>query len=115
MNFNIPQFNPPDIKFKDDADTISEELIKAVNEFNRNLDEKYEVGIMLASFGQKITISVTGIGYQGDKLIKFIGYSLDNGSPVELLQHVSQLNFLLISVPRENPEEPKKEIGFIKG
>ncbi|TKC14355.1 DUF6173 family protein [Robertmurraya kyonggiensis] len=101
------------IKFKDDANTIAEDLIIAVTKFNLELDDNHEVGVMLASFGQTITVNITGIGYQGSKLIKFTGFLVDGGSPVELLQHVSQLNFLLISLPRENPEEPKKNIGFI--
>ncbi|WP_306010448.1 DUF6173 family protein [Bacillus sp. MMSF_3328] len=110
-------FNPPNldnIKFKDDADTIAEELHSAANEFQSKLDENHEVGVMLASFGQTITVNITGIGYKGKKLIKFIGNLADNGTPVELLQHVSQLNFLLVSLPKETPEEPKKTIGFIQ-
>jgi ABC-type hemin transport system substrate-binding protein len=100
-------------KFKDDANTIVEELIEAVNEYNKSLDEKHEAGVMLASFGQSVTVNITGIGYKGAKLIRFTGYS-ESGAPVELLQHVNQLNFLMVSLPRESTEEPKKQIGFIE-
>jgi hypothetical protein len=71
------------------------------------------MGCVLASFGQTVTVKITGIGYQGAKLIKFKGFITDTNAPVELLQHVSQLNFLLISLQRENTEEPKKTIGFL--
>jgi hypothetical protein len=106
-------WNQLPIKFKDDADTIAEDLIEAANEFQSSLDEDREAGAMLASFGQTVTVYITGIGYKGGKLIKFIGYLADEGTPVELLQHVSQINFLLVSLPRQNPEEPKRPIGFI--
>lgn len=116
MNFNNDFMNniATNIKFKDDANTIAEEILTAVNTYNRNLDEDHEVGVMLASFGQTVSVNITHVGYQGSKLIKFKGFLSDNGTPVELLQHVSQLNFLLISLEREHKEEPKKAIGFIQ-
>lgn len=123
MNFNFPDIRKNveaigamnmQMKFKDDADTIAEHLIQAANDYNSNLDDQHEVGVMLASFGQTITVNITGIGYQGEKLIKFKGHLADSGSPVELLQHVSQINFLLVSLPKQEPEQPKKTIGFIR-
>lgn len=39
----------------------------------------------------------------------FKGYV--NGRMSTLIQHVSQLNFLLTSVPKE-PDKPKRKIGF---
>ncbi|MET3291228.1 hypothetical protein EDM56_11425 [Brevibacillus fluminis] len=108
--FNMPEIQ--DIKLKDDAETIAQELYNATLDYHHQLDADHEVGLMLASFGQAITVNITGIGHVGTNLIKFIGF-LDNGNPVELLQHVNQINFLLISVKKVNPEEPKKKIGFI--
>jgi hypothetical protein len=63
--------------------------------YNTSLDQDHEVGIMLASFGQTVTVNITGIGYQGTKLIKFKGFLAATNTPVELLQHVSQLGFLI--------------------
>ena len=102
------------IKYKDDANTIAGYIVKAVNQYNSRLDEDYEVGLMLASFGQTVTVNIKAIGYEGAKLIRFIGNINGTGAPVELFQHVSQLNFLLISLPRHNREEPKQQIGFIQ-
>lgn len=101
------------MKYKDDANTIAADIVKAVNHFNSRLDDDYEVGLMLASFGQTVTVNISAIGYEGAKLIRFIGNINGTGAPVELFQHVSQLNFLLISLPRHNKEVPKKQIGFI--
>ncbi|EPM4183574.1 MULTISPECIES: DUF6173 family protein [Klebsiella] len=41
----------------------------------------------------------------------FIG-QLEDGSPVELIQHVNQINILLIKKKRLNPDEAKRPIGF---
>lgn len=102
------------IKFKGDSDTIVDDLISAINSYNENLDDSEEVAVMLTSFGQSLTVQIEKIGYVGSKLIKFKGYIVDNESPVELLQHVSQLNFLLVSVKRVDTSVPKKVIGFTK-
>ncbi|MDX8366792.1 DUF6173 family protein [Cytobacillus sp. IB215665] len=106
--------NFPSIKFKDYAGAIAEDILSSVNEYNRQLDNEHEAGVMLASFGQTITVSITGVGNIGAKLVKFTGNLADTGAPAELIQHVSQLNFLLVALRRENPEEPKKQIGFIQ-
>ena len=44
-------------------------------------------------------------------MIVFYG-ELEDGSRVELLQHLSQLNLLLVAVKRPHPEEPRRVIGF---
>ena len=44
-------------------------------------------------------------------MIVFYG-ELEDGSRVELVQHLSQLNLLLVAVKRSNPEEPRRVIGF---
>ena len=86
-------------------------LISWINEFHRDLDDEYEVGGQLASFGRFIEFHFTDISYWNPSLISFIG-RLEDGSPVELVQHVSQINILLIKKKRLNPEEPKRPIGF---
>lgn len=97
-----------------DAAQIANQVAAVVNAYNRNLNPDEEVGLMLTSFGQTITVNITGIGFIGTRLILFKGYLTSNNAPVELLQHVTQLNFLLISLKRENPQEEKKHIGFMR-
>jgi hypothetical protein len=65
----------------------------------------------LVSFGQTITFSVTDIGYNNPSLIVFQGVTED-GKRLELIQHVTQISFLLMAVKRKNPDEPKRKIGF---
>jgi hypothetical protein len=95
------------------ADQFCQRLIETINEFDKRLDQEHEVGMKLVTFGQAIKFHVHAIGYTNPSLIRFYGV-LEDGSPVELIQHVSQISFLLMAVKRLNPEEPKKQIGFTK-
>lgn len=82
-----------------------------VNDFHRELEDDYEVAGQLVNFGQEVTFSFTGIGYFNPSLIRFFGEKAD-GSPIELIQHVSQISVMLIKQPRAHLEEPKRPIGF---
>jgi len=93
------------------ADEFHNRLICWINDFHRELDNEHEVGGQLASFGRSIEFHFTDISYWNPSLISFIG-QLEDGSPVELVQHVSQINVLLIKKKRLSPEEPKRPIGF---
>ena len=92
------------------ADYQYEIICKNIEEFQDSLDDDHEVGIQLASFGQSILLNVIDIGYSNPCLIHFYGYY--NGNKAHLIQHVNQLSFLLISVPKSDPEKPAKRIGF---
>jgi hypothetical protein len=67
--------------------------------------------VRLVSFGQAVVFRLHDIGYSNPSLISFVGVTED-GDPVELIQHVSQISILLTRLPRQNPEEPRKPIGF---
>ena|SRR5690554_6310566 len=93
------------------ADKFYEHLIEYIKEFDDQLDQEYEVGVRLVSFGQSIQFAVREIGYCNPKLICFYG-ELEDGSQVQLIQHVNQISFLLLAVKRKNPAQPKRPIGF---
>jgi hypothetical protein len=69
------------------------------------------VGVRLVSFGQSVTFHLENIGYWNPSLISFSGFT-ENGEPVELIQHVSQISVLLVKVKRKDLSKPKKPIGF---
>jgi hypothetical protein len=102
---------PPIPKNQNLADEFHRRLFCWINDFHRDLDEQHEVGGQLASFGKNIEFHFTNIGYWNPSLISFVGV-LEDGSPVELVQHVSQINVLLIKKRRTQPDEPKRPIGF---
>lgn len=87
------------------------EIVKCyIKEFQAGLDDKHDVGILLTNFGSSILMNVTEVGFEDPSLMIFKGYV--NGNMSTLIQHVSQLNFLLTSVPKA-PDVPKRKIGFI--
>ncbi len=92
------------------ADRQYEILCEYIKEFQDELDNDHEVCIQLASFGQSILMQVTDIGYANPSLITFDGYV--NGQHCQLIQHVNQLSFLLMSSPKAEPEKPPRRIGF---
>lgn len=92
------------------ADTQFEILKKHIQEYEKTLDSSHEVGIMLTNFGQSITMQVVEISYEESVIMVFKGYI--NGKMSTLIQHVSQLNFLLTSVEKE-PNKEKHPIGFV--
>lgn len=96
---------------KELASEFHKRLVEYINEFDSKLDQEHEVGMRLVSFGQSIQFAVRDIGYYNPKLICFYG-ELDNGSKVQLIQHVNQISFLLLALPRANPSQPKRPIGF---
>ena len=82
-----------------------------INEFDKSLNQEQEIGIKLVHFGQSIQFAVHNLGYYDPKLICFYG-AMPDGSPVQLIQHVNQINFLLTTLQRKDPEKPKNPIGF---
>ena len=104
---------PPPLIPKDNnlASEFHKCLINWINEFHKSLDEEFEVGARLVNFGQSITFHIDDIGYWDPSLISFQGIT-ENGEPVELVQHVSQISVLLVKMKRQNIDEPKRPIGF---
>ena len=92
------------------ADYTHELIMDEVRAFESGLDNNHEVGVKLAAFGQSITLSVTDIGYANPSTLYFYGFVGDQKAT--LIQHVSQLNFLLVAVPKADPEKPARRIGF---
>jgi hypothetical protein len=93
------------------ASEFYKRLASWISAFDAKLDQAHEVGVRLVSFGQNITFHLGNIGYSNPSLISFSGVTED-GSPVELIQHVSQISVLLMRVPRKDPTAPKRPIGF---
>ena len=86
-------------------------LVKLINDFDNTLDPQHEVGVRLVSFGKALTFHLDSMGCWNPSLIFFHGMT-EQGEPVELIQHVTQISILLMKVPRKNPDAPKKPIGF---
>lgn len=97
-------------------ENLASEFCKRLNtyceQFDKELDPEHEVGARLVTYGQAVEIYVDGIDGWDPSLIRFHGVRADEKSPVQLIQHVSQISFLLIALPKKNPEGPKEPFGF---
>jgi len=95
------------------AQIVAENLYQEIINYQSNLTETEDVAMMVVKFNESITILVDSIGYIGYNLVRFGGKD-SSGKPLELIQHVSQLNFLLTVVQKPVPEVPKRKIGFVQ-
>lgn len=93
------------------ANIFYEQLVDEIKNFDNSLDDEYEVGVKLITYGNTYQFYLTDIGYHNPYLIYFYG-ELSDGSPIQLIQHVSQINFVLIKLKKQDPEKPKRKIGF---
>ena len=93
------------------ASEFYKRLVKWISDFDKSLDNEHEVGVRLVNFGQTVIFHLQDIGYWNPSLLSFMG-STDKGEPVVLIQHVSQISILLMKLKRQNPEKPKRPIGF---
>jgi len=91
------------------AHTMYEAIAKVIDHFQQKLGDDEEVGACLTSFGQQITIRVTFVGFQDPHLMVFYGTGPD-GNEVQLLQHTSQVNLMLVPVPAKSL--PARRLGF---
>lgn len=94
------------------AKQIAYNLYDEIIKYQESLPDSEDVIMMLVQFNQSILIRVTQIGYIGYNLICFFGEDT-SGKPLELIQHIQQLNFLLNVAPKPEPNVPKRQIGFV--
>ena len=83
------------------ADWKYKKIKEQIKQFEDGLDNDHEIAICLASFGTAIKMAVHDIGFQNP-----------DDQEAQLIQHMSQLNFLLLAVPKPNPAAPPRRIGF---
>lgn len=99
------------IQIESTAEKVAQNIYNAIIEYQNNLPDPNDVALKVVQFNESTIIMVDSIGYIGYNLVKFVGQD-SNGNPLELIQHVSQLNFLLMVVPKPVPTAPKRPIGF---
>ncbi len=94
------------------ADTVYEHLVTLINEFEAKLPNDKQAGGRLVAFHDTV-FSIDDIGYWNPNIIIFKG-TMNDGSFVQLVQHTTQLNLLLVAVPRtDDTSKPRRKIGFL--
>ena len=92
------------------ASDMYKRIVMLIHDFEADMPEDLQAGGCLVSSGN-ITFSIQDVGYWDPNMIVFYG-ELSDGSKVELVQHLSQVNLLLVAVKRSDPETPRRVIGF---
>lgn len=95
---------------KSPAEWAYERLILYIQNFEEQLDNTQEVAMGFAG-GDVGILRIEGIGYFDPDLVTFYGTD-DEGTKTQLIQHVSQLNVMLIALPAEEEIEEPDRIGF---
>ena len=98
-----PQMNPSKWAY--------ERLEDLIKEFEADLDDTHEVGLKIVSLGNVGIYYVQEISYWSPHILIFHCLA-ENGAKATLIQHYSQMNFLLISLPKLNPQEKARRVGF---
>ena len=104
---------PPqeEIAVNSTAKEVCKRLERVFYSFMAELNPDEELGLALTSFGAIRQIRVESVKALGPNLLQIDGYEADQ--PVVLVQHISQLSFLLVPLKLASPEqEPLRKIGF---
>jgi hypothetical protein len=97
------------------AESTYRRLMKYIGQFEMQLDRDHEIGGRFVSFGDDTHFHIADVGYWNPDIITFDGFD-QTGNRVKLIQHVSQLNVLLVAVRKTTPPaEPPRRIGFYLG
>lgn len=94
------------------AEWMYERLVHAIIEFEESLDDEHEVAAQLVSFNDAETFNITDVGFWEPDLIVFFG-TTSRGNRVQLMQHISQVNLMLVAIKKPEKKEPPRRIGFI--
>lgn len=92
-----------------DAEGIFEHLMGRLKDFQNGLHANEEIAIQLANYGMAAEIHIREVSFKNPNIIEFTGLNRDKNR-VTLIQHISQLNFLLVATTPL--EENSYRIGF---
>ena len=98
------------VEQKSPAEWAYERIVMYIQKFEETLDGDQEVGMGFAG-GEVGSLRIQGMGYFAPDLITFYGQE-PNGAKTQLIQHVSQLNVMLVATPKEDAAAEPSRIGF---
>lgn len=95
---------------KSPAQWAYERLIIYLKNFEEQLDNEHEVAMGFTG-GDAGVLRIEGMGYYDPDIVTFYG-SDPTGSKTQLVQHVSQLNVMLRTLPKAVEQAEPNRIGF---
>lgn len=94
------------------AGYLRERLMRRVSDFETRLGVDEELGARLASSGHHEPFRLAEIGHSDPDLIIFRGET-EEGRPVEVIQHHSQVSLMLVAVAKAPGHSEPRRIGFL--
>jgi hypothetical protein len=98
------------VEKKSAAEWAYERLVLYIKNFEEQLDGEHEVAMGFAGSDMGV-LRIEGMGFFDPDVLTFYGTD-DGGSKTQLIQHVSQLNVMLRTLPKAEPERQANRIGF---
>ncbi len=95
---------------KSPAQWAYERIILYIKKFEETLDNDHEVGLGFAG-GDAGVIKIEGLGFFDPDIITYYGTN-EMGSKTQLVQHVSQLNVMLVASAKHVDQVEPNRIGF---
>ncbi|MDI9472487.1 MAG: DUF6173 family protein [Bacillota bacterium] len=92
------------------AEHVFDVIRKEIEQKEKDLDHEHEIIMSFTSFGHSVSMYVEAIKYKEPHFIFFYGL-IDNKKSV-LIQHVSQLSFLITVERIQTEQRPPRRIGF---
>ena len=106
----LPEPLKKPVQNKSPAQWAYERLILYIQNFEKTLDGDHEVAMGFTG-GDAGVMRIEGMGYFDPDMITFYG-SDGTGARTQLVQHVSQLNVMLRTLPKTLEDQPANRIGF---
>lgn len=94
------------------AGYMHERVLRQMRDFEASLGEDEEIGARLPASAFDEPFRLTAVGFSDPDLLVFRGEQED-GRPVELLQHHTQFNLLLVALPKAPERDQPRRIGFL--
>lgn len=98
---------------KSPAQWAYERIILYIQNFEKQLDNDHEVGVGFTG-GDAGVIRIEGLGYYDPDIVTFYGTN-EAGMKTQLIQHVTQLNVMLMASPKHIDQAQPNRIGFKLG
>ncbi len=94
------------------AEATFNRIVAYIRELEANMDAEHEVGARMVSFGDTVQFHIVDMGYWNPDIVTFDGLD-EAGRRMKLIQNVSQLNVLLIAMPKRIEHDEPRRIGFV--
>lgn len=106
----LPKALTEPAKAKSPAQWGYERIIMYIQNFEKQLDNDHEVGLGFTG-GDAGVLKIEGLGFYDPDIITYYGTN-GAGSKTQLIQHVSQLNVMLVASPKHIDQAAPNRIGF---